>query len=91
MIGFPIHLFSDWPISIHLWVYNQLGICFVLFLTYYSVECQTESLSNLCFRFAMLPIFLAIRKDIPDYSRERDLMGEDTDFQRKRGESNNMT
>ena len=57
-----IHLFSDWPISIHLWVYNQLGFCFVLFLTYYSVECQTKSLSNLCFRFAMLPIFLAILK-----------------------------
>ncbi len=41
---------------------NQLGFCFVLFLTYYSVECQTNSLSNLCFRFAMLPIFLAILK-----------------------------
>ncbi len=41
---------------------NQLGFCFVLFLTNYSVECQTKSLSNICVRFTMLPIFLAILK-----------------------------
>ncbi len=39
---------------------NHLGFCFVLFLTYYSVECQTKSLSNLCVLFIMFPIFLAI-------------------------------
>ncbi len=31
-----------------------------VFLTYYSVGCQTKSLSNLCVRFAMFPVFLAI-------------------------------
>ncbi len=41
---------------------NQLGFCYVLFLTYYSVECQTKSLSNLRVRFAMFPIFLAINR-----------------------------
>ncbi len=30
------------------------------FLTYYSVECQTKSLSNPCGRFAIFPVFLAI-------------------------------
>ncbi len=54
-----IHLFSDWPISIHIWVYIQLGFCFVLSLTYYAVECQTKSLSNLCVCFIMFSIFLA--------------------------------
>ncbi len=39
---------------------NQLGFFFVLFLMNYSVECQMKSLSNLCVRFAMFPIFLAI-------------------------------
>ncbi len=48
-------------ISIHIWV-HKLSFCFVLFLTYYSVECQTKSLINLCVRFAMFPIFLAILK-----------------------------
>ncbi len=38
---------------------NQSGFCFVFFKTYYSVECQTKSLSNLCVRFIMIPIFLA--------------------------------
>ncbi len=41
---------------------NQLGFCFVIFLTYYSVGCQTKSLSNLSVRFIMFTIFLAILK-----------------------------
>ncbi len=41
---------------------NLLGFCFFPFPSYYSVECQTKSLSNLCVRFAMFPIFLAILK-----------------------------
>ncbi len=31
-------------------------------MTYYSVECQTKSLSYLCVLFAMFPVFLAILK-----------------------------
>ncbi len=36
--------------------YNNL-LGFILFLTCYSVECKAKSLSNPCFRFAMLLIF----------------------------------
>ncbi len=36
----------------------QIGFCFVLFLVYHSVECQTKSLSNLCFCFICLRYFL---------------------------------
>ncbi len=66
-----IHLFSDWPISIRIWVYNQLGFCVVLFLTYYSVECQTKSLSNPCIRFTMpfdFPGCFPMRKIIQNIS-----------------------
>ncbi len=41
---------------------NLLGFNVVLFLMYYSVECQTKSLNNPCVRFTMSPIFLAILK-----------------------------
>ncbi len=65
LIGFPTPYQSFTSFLIGLFrstsgYINQLGFRFVLFLTYYSVECQTKSLSNLCVRFAMLPIFLAI-------------------------------
>ena len=57
--------FSDWPISIHIWVYNQLGFCFVLFLMYYSVECQCYVFVSLCSRFSWLLI------DTLNYSHDR--------------------
>ena len=41
---------------------KNLTDCFVLFLAYYSVQCQTKSFSNPCIRFAMFPMFLAISK-----------------------------
>ena len=65
LIGFPTlyQSFTSFLIVLSTSGYiNQLGFCFVLFLTYYSVECQTKSLSNLCVRFIMFPIFLAILK-----------------------------
>ncbi len=34
----------------------------IMNLTYFSVECQMKSLSNLCVRFIMFPIFLSILK-----------------------------
>ncbi len=59
---------DDWQIRPVLgWYVGFLGFCFVLVLTYYSVECQTKSLSNLCVRFIMVPIFLAINKTCLSY------------------------
>ncbi len=39
---------------------DWLGVCFALFLMYYSVEYQVKSLGNPFVRFAMLPIFVAL-------------------------------
>ncbi len=34
------------------WYVDSFGFRFILFLTYYSAECQAKSISNSCFRYA---------------------------------------
>ncbi len=57
---------NDWysDISILIWVYKSVRFLFRSPPDVYSVECQTKSLSNLCVRFIMFPIFLAIYKTV---------------------------
>ncbi len=45
--------------------YYSLGFCFVFFPMHYSDECQTESLSYICFYFVMLQIFMLYLNFVP--------------------------